>query len=109
MVNLYLDEDVNILLASLLRARSIVVITTLECGLLGTDDRRQLQFASSRGAAVVTHNRIDFENLYRECIQSGMTSGGIIILIRRDVYAMARRLSRFCLTHETIENQLWYV
>lgn len=122
MVNLYLDENVNIpwppkavfssrrrLLAPILRGRNIPTTTALESKMLGVSDAEQLEFASSLDAALVTHNRVDFENLFCEYIQSGKKTAGIIILIRRDVYTMAQRLSRFCLQHKNIENQLFYV
>lgn len=66
MVKLYLDENVNILLASLLQPRKISVITTLESRMLGKNDREQLDFATGLDAAIVTHNRADFEHLFRE-------------------------------------------
>ena len=109
MVHLYLDEDVNVLFASLLRARNIRVSTTLENKRLGKSDREQLEFATSVDAAIVTHNRADFEKLFRQFVESGTRFSGIIILVRREVYRMAYRLSKFCLTHENIENQLWYL
>lgn len=109
MVKLYLDENVNVLLASLLRARNIQITTALERNMLGANDMQQLEFASSLDAALVTHNRVDFENLFRQYIQADKKTAGIIILVRRNVYTMAQRLSRFCLSHENIENQLHYV
>ncbi len=109
MVKLYLDENVNVLLASLLRARNIEVSTTLESNMLGTSDEEQLDYATSRDAALVTHNRVDFENLFQKYIESSKRTSGIVILIRRDVYTMAQRLSRFCLVHKDITGQLFYV
>jgi len=109
VINLYLDENVNILLATLLRARSINVITTRESDMLGKGDEEQLEYAVNQKAAIVTHNRVDFENLYRTYMEEKKTHSGIIILIRRDVYLMAKKLSRFVTIHENIENQLWYV
>jgi hypothetical protein len=60
---------VNALLASLLRARNIPVSTTLEHNMLGKSDREQLFFAKSLDAAIVTHNRSDFERLFHQCIE----------------------------------------
>lgn len=85
MVSLYLDENVNILLASLLRARNIEATTALECNMLGKSDREQLEFATSRAAAIVTHNRADFEKLFLEYVESGRRFSGTIVLIRREV------------------------
>lgn len=44
-IELYLDEDVSVRLADLLRARGFVVNTTLEAGNLGCADREQLEYA----------------------------------------------------------------
>lgn len=109
MVKLYLDEDVHGLLAKLLRARNISVETTQEGKMLGKDDWEQLEYATQTNAVIVTHNRVDFENLFTSYAEQGKSQNGIIVLIRREVYVMASRLSKFVLSHEDIKNQLWYV
>jgi predicted nuclease of predicted toxin-antitoxin system len=109
MVDLYLDEDINILVATLLRARNIIVTTTMGNKMLGSSDDAQLEYAAANKLSIVTHNRVDFENLYRVYAETNRNHSGIIVLIRRDVYDMSRRLAKFSLTHETIPNQLWYV
>jgi len=58
VVQLYLDEDVNILLASLLRSRNISVTTTQESKNLGKSDSEQLYFARQHSLTLVTHNRV---------------------------------------------------
>jgi len=79
--------------------------------MLGKSDEAQLKYAVQLEAAVVTHNRVDFENLYTRYMEKSIKHYGIIILIRRDVHLMANRLSRFMQTHEReeIANKLWYV
>lgn len=109
MVKLYLDEDVHGLLAKLLKARSIQVETTQESGMLVKEDWEQLEYATRSGAVLVTHNRVDFEKLYSGYVKEGRTLTGIIVLIRKEVYVMTNRLSRFVLSHEDLKNQLWYV
>jgi predicted nuclease of predicted toxin-antitoxin system len=59
-IDLYLDEDVNVLIADLVRARGVRVMTTQAAGQLGTTDENQLAFATSQGKAILTHNRVDF-------------------------------------------------
>ena len=60
MARLYLDSDVSIRLAPLLRAAGHDAVTTAELGQrLATDDE-QLLFAVRQDRAVVTHNRKDF-------------------------------------------------
>ncbi|HLX11228.1 MAG TPA: DUF5615 family PIN-like protein [Bacteroidota bacterium] len=66
MAPLYLDEDVNVLLVALLRARNIEVTSTLEQSNLGKSDREQLDYCIRSERILLTHNRVDFEKLYSE-------------------------------------------
>ena len=109
MVNLYLDEDVHGLLATLLRAKNIPVETTQESKMLGKNDWEPFEHAVKTNAVMVTHNRVDFENLFTNYIEQGKNHNGIIVLIRKEAYVMANRLSKFVLSHGDINNQLWYV
>ena len=77
--------------------------------MLGKSDEAQLKYAVSSEAALVTHNRVDFEKLYTHYMNKSIKHYGIIILIRRDVHLMANRLSGFLQTHDQIVNKLWYV
>jgi uncharacterized protein DUF5615 len=65
-IDLYLDEDVDVLVADLVRARGFAVITTQDAGNIGTSDRQQLAAAVSLQNTLVTHNRTDFEMLAEE-------------------------------------------
>ena len=109
MVLIYLDENVNILLASLLRARNVHIVTALESTMLGKSDHEQLEFATQHHSAIVTHNRVDFENIFQQYVEEGKKFSGIVILRRRNVYRMAQLLSKFELSHENIDNLIWYV
>lgn len=62
-IDLYLDEDVNVVLADLLRARGFRVTTTQAAGQVGKTDENQLAFAARQRKAILTHNRVDFEAL----------------------------------------------
>lgn len=53
-IRLYLDEDVNVLISQLLRARGFDVITTREVGQLGKSDWEQLRYALNQGRALLT-------------------------------------------------------
>ena len=77
--------------------------------MLGKNDREQLEYAINTNSVFVTHNRVDFENLFTDYIQQKKSHYGIIVLIRREVYVMANRFSKFALSHDDIANQLWYV
>ena len=60
MVRLYLDSDVSIRLAPLLRAAGHDAATTEELGQRGATDDEQLLTAVRETRTVVTHNRKDF-------------------------------------------------
>jgi len=60
---LYLDEDVNVLVADLLKAKGFDAITARDAGQLHASDAEQLAYAVSQVRTLVTHNRIDFEAL----------------------------------------------
>ena len=65
-IELYLDEDVDVLIAQLLVGRGFSAMTTREAGQLQKSDREQLAFASKEQRAFLTHNRTDFEELALE-------------------------------------------
>ncbi len=108
---LYLDEDVAVLIATLLHARGFDVVTTRDENMLGQDDLAQLSHAISVERCIVTHNRVDFERLHQDYMETGRDHSGIIVASRRSPYETARRLAVLlnALTADEIENQLLYV
>ncbi len=60
-IKCYLDEDVDVLIAELLKARGFQVITTRDAGRLGVNEFDQLSYAVAHGCTLVTHNRSDFK------------------------------------------------
>jgi predicted nuclease of predicted toxin-antitoxin system len=65
-VELYLDEDVDVLLAELLRNHGFLATTARSAEQLHITDAEQLEYAVSQGMALLTHNRDDFEALARQ-------------------------------------------
>jgi hypothetical protein len=110
-VKLYLDEDVDVLIARLVRARGFEATTTQEAGQVGSGDEPQLAFAASRQLAMLTHNRMDYEALAERFFAAGREHCGIIIAARRPPYEIARRLLRIlnAVTADEMENQLLYI
>jgi hypothetical protein len=82
-IELYRDEDVNVLVAALIQARGFRASTTREAGMLHSSDADQLAHAAHQNKALVTHNRADFEELARNYFTAGRTHAGIIIAVRR--------------------------
>jgi len=62
-IRLYLDEDVNVLIADLLKAKGFDVLTVRGAGQLQASDDDQLAYAINQQRTLVTHNRSDFEEL----------------------------------------------
>ena len=110
-IRFYLDEDVSVLVAKLLRARGFDVRTTLDAGNLGASDDRQLDFAAQNGLAIITHNRVHFEALARQCLAAHRDHHGIVIAVRRPAHEIARRLLTVLdtTTPEEMKDQLRYV
>jgi predicted nuclease of predicted toxin-antitoxin system len=76
---LYTDEDMSALVATLLRSRGLDVTTVPEQTTLGKPDSEQLEFATSIGRCILTHNRLDFERLHLQYLEAGKQHFGIII------------------------------
>ncbi len=110
-IELYLDEDVDILLADLLRHRGFTVTTTRDVDQLHLDDRGQLSLATNRGWTIFTHNRVDFEALATEDVIAGRSHAGIIIATRRRPHDLLRRLLLLLntLTTDEMTDQVRYI
>ena len=77
-----MDEDVDVLVASLLPSRGFEATTAQQAGQLGKTDADQLEYAVSQRAAILTHNRTDFEVLAREYFEQERMHYGVIIAVR---------------------------
>ena len=107
----YIDEDVDILVATLLIARGLDATTARQQRTLGELDPQQLAFAASMGRCMLTHNRLDFEELHTNYVLNNQTHAGIIIAKRRNSYEIAERVAMLLdtLTADEIANQLLYI
>lgn len=62
-IELYLDEDVHVVIADLLRGRGFSATTAREEGQLARSDEEQLAYAVSQRKTLLTHNRRDLKPL----------------------------------------------
>ena len=110
-IKLYLDEDVSVIVAELIRARGFATLTTRDASQRQKSDAEQLAFAISQGRAIVTHNRVDFEALAKQYYISGREHYGIIIAVRRSPHEIARRLLKILnhVTSDEMKNQIRYI
>ena len=108
---LYLDEDVSVVLADLLRARGFDAVTTLEAGRLAAKDEEQLVYATEQRMALLTHNRADFEALHLRYLAAGQEHCGIIVAVRRRPPAILRTLLPLLdrLSADEVRGQMLYV
>ena len=107
----YLDEDVSVLVATLLVARGLNATTAREQGMLSESDQRQLTYAASTERCLVTHNRLDFERLHAQYLSNSRLHSGIIIAGKKSPYEIAKRVGILLdtLTADEIAEQLLYV
>jgi hypothetical protein len=110
-ISLYLDEDVSVLVARLIRSRAFYALSALDAEQLGRNDAEQLGFAAQQGMAILTHNRADFEELARQYAAAGRSHSGIIIAVRRTPYELARRLLVLLnqVTADEMDNLVLYI
>lgn len=108
---MYLDEDVNVLIAELIRAKDFKSLSVSEVGRRGKSDAEQLKYAAQNGYAILTHNRIDFEKLAQEYYADNKSHHGIIIAVRRPVHEVAERLFNTLndFTADEMTNQIIYI
>ncbi len=111
LIDLYLDEDVDVLVSKLIRARGFGAITTLEAGQTGRTDAEQLAFAASQHKTLLTHNRVHFEDLARRWFEENKTHAGIIIAVRRKPQELCSRILKLLnsFTAGEMENQIKYI
>ena len=110
-IELYLDEDVSILVADLLRGRGFSALTAHNQGRLGSSDSDQLDYAVSIRRTLLTHNRADFEALARCYADEGRGHHEIILARRYPPYELLRRLMRLLdqVKADEMKNQVKYV
>jgi hypothetical protein len=109
-LSLYLDENAMARpLVAGLRARGVDVQTVNEAGLVGQDDKTQLQWATSNNRAIYTLNVRDFCQLHRSYMETQMKHAGIIVVPRHrfDVKQQIRLLSDLVSTKSAEDMRNW--
>jgi len=108
---LYLDEDVDVLVADLVRSQGFAVTTAHDEDMLGASDLEQLAFAAERERILVTHNRRDFERLAVRYFEGSQTHWGIVCAVRRPPHDLATRLVHLVNEHmaSELKNQVMYI
>ena len=110
-IRLYLDEDVNVLVSDLLKARGFDALTVRDARQLQLSDNQQLEYAISQQRALVTHNRGDFEALVQNYFADNRKHYGVILAVRRPPQSIAQRLIAILnqTTADEMVNQVRYI
>jgi hypothetical protein len=111
-MRLYLDKDVSVLVAELLRPHGFDVLTTRDAQNLGQSDADQPQFTLQRHRSLLTHNRCDYEELHLTALQQHQPPAGILIANRRASHLeLARRIMTLLnrVSADEALNQLLYL
>jgi predicted nuclease of predicted toxin-antitoxin system len=110
-INLYLDEDVNVLVADIIKARGFQITTTRDESQLQKSDDEQFAFAVNNKLTLVTHNRVDFEELVKDYYEQGKIHYGVIFAVRHSPQEIARRLLIILnnVTADEMINQVKYI
>ncbi len=110
-IEIYLDENVHVLIAKILRSQGFKAVTTQEVERKGASDPEQINYASEQGYAILTHNRTDFEELAKDYFDAGKNHCGIIIAADNSPQEIARRLAAVLndFTADEMKNQIIYI
>lgn len=101
---LYLDEDVDPLLARILTDRNFDVLTTRDAGRLTTTDSEQLAFAAQERRAILTHNIAHFAALAVQYARTERTHSGIALSEQLPLKELLKRMLR--LLHQNTAGEL---
>ncbi len=107
-ISLYLDEDVRVLLAEVLRSRGYKVSHVLEIGKTGKSDSDQLSYAVNHKMAILTHNISDYMKLSKSYSLERKKHFGIIVSEQIPFGELLKRSLKFLSSNssESIKNRV---
>lgn len=108
---MYFDEDVSKIAARSLGNRGYRVLTTDQTARKRATHADQLAYAPSQGPTLVTHNRVDFEQLVAKYFTEEQAHAGVIIAVRRPAAELVLRLLKVLdrFSADEMKNRLIYV
>jgi len=95
-IRLYLDADVNVRLASILREAGYDCVSAHEVGNSAIDDEAQLAFAAREDRVLLTHNIQDFVPIFERWWFRNQDHAGILLSQQISLGELQRRV-RHCL------------
>ena len=104
------DENFDPAVSLALRRAGYDAIHIYDVKRQGASDEAQLLFAIQENRAILTKDRIDFEDLHRTYMLNGWEHCGIVACMPYDTRTMIRELLEFLEDKEEVmSNQLLYV
>lgn len=107
-IYLYIDEDVRVLLADILRMRGYKALHVLEAGRAGRSDEEQLEYAVQKKMTILTHNIRDFVKLAQTYSKLKKEHYGIVLSAQIPFKELLKRTLHFLAlnSREDVKNSL---
>lgn len=99
-MKLYLDENIPVILCTVLSAHGVDCLTTQQAGNLGLTDDTQLVYATREHRVLVTFNCKDFFPLAQRWQEDDRAHAGLILSKELPVPELLRRFRRFLHQHQ---------
>jgi len=99
-MRLYLDENVPVILASLLSAHGVDCLSARQAGNLSLSDEEQLVFTTNERRILFTFNCRDFLELAKHWHVAGRTHTGIILSKEFAFSELVRRFRHLLMHHK---------
>lgn len=107
-IKLYLDEDtISRALINALWARNVDILSAHDAGLISVPDSQHLEYATSMGRTVFTHNTRDFAQLHGQWMAQEREHAGIIVSDQIYVGQLVRRLLRLLDSRSADDMKNW--
>ena len=88
-VHFYLDENVEVVVADLLKHAGVACTTARDAGMLHRSDPDQLAHAAALGWVLVTYNRDDYLALDADYRADGRMHAGIVAAFKQPIRRLA--------------------
>ena len=107
-IALYTDADIHAELAEQIRKHGFDATSASEEKRRYLDDEPQLEYATSQGRAILTHNQQDFAPLHEKWQREGREHAGIILSVQIPIGELLRRTLNLLnqVTADEIHNNL---
>ncbi len=110
-IKLYLDEDVPLSFGEALNNRGVDILSTQDAGNKGFTDLEQLLFAAQDKRVIISHNKKDFIQLHKHCLEIKTQHHGIVLTDQLPIGVLLKRFMKlwFTVDSEDMINRLEFL